>query len=117
MLVAFCHSLPYTCTYKNHINSSLYLNFFCKGKQHGKILSVETPEKITAGFPEKPYQARSGNNYLLLLELRKNPGVKSAFMSGEYLHIVFNGDADKTIPNLTEIMPTVEDCFIYLIDN
>lgn len=85
--------------------------------QYGKILSVETPEKIIAGFPEKLYQARSGNNYLLLLELRKNPGVKSAFMSGEYLHIVFHGEADETVPDLKEIRPTVEDCFIYLIDN
>lgn len=83
--------------------------------QHGKILSVETPEKIIAGFPDKLYQARSGNNYLLLLDLRKNPGVKSAFMSGEYLHIVFNGEADRTIPNLKEIAPTIEDCFIQLI--
>lgn len=85
--------------------------------QHGEILSVETPEKIIAGFSEKLYQARSGNNYLLLLELRKNPGVKSAFMSGEYLHIVFHGEADETVPDLKEIRPTVEDCFIYLIDN
>ncbi|MDR2622717.1 MAG: ABC transporter ATP-binding protein [Dysgonamonadaceae bacterium] len=83
--------------------------------QHGKILSIETPEKIIAGFPGKLYQAHSENNYLLLLELRKNPKVKSAFLSGEYLHIVFNGDADETIPNLKEIEPAVEDCFIQLI--
>ena len=85
--------------------------------QHGKILSIETPEKIIAGFPEKLYQAHSENNYLLLLELRKNPKVKSAFMSGEYLHIVFKNEADETIPNLLEIKPTIEDCFIFLIEN
>ncbi|MDR1631595.1 MAG: ABC transporter ATP-binding protein [Dysgonamonadaceae bacterium] len=85
--------------------------------QHGKILSVETPEKIIAGFPKKLYQAHSENNYLLLLEVRKNPEVKSAFMSGEYLHIVFNGEADETVPNLKEIGPSIEDCFVYLIEN
>lgn len=85
--------------------------------RHGKILSIETPEKIIARFPDKLYQARSGNNYLLLLNLRKNPKVKSAFMSGEYLHIVFNGETDETIPNLQEIAPTVEDCFVYLMES
>ena len=85
--------------------------------QHGKILSIETPEKIIAGFPEKLYQAHSENNYLLLIELRKNPKVKSAFMSGELLHVIFKGEADETIPNLVEIKPTVEDCFIYLMEN
>jgi ABC-type multidrug transport system ATPase subunit len=85
--------------------------------QHGKILSIEMPEKIIAGFPQKPYQAHSENNYLLLLELRKNPKVKSVFMSGEYLHIIFNGEADETVPNLKEIKPAIEDCFIYLMEN
>ncbi|MDR1610071.1 MAG: ABC transporter ATP-binding protein [Candidatus Symbiothrix sp.] len=85
--------------------------------QHGKILSIETPEKIISGFPEKLYQAHSENNYLLLVDLRKSPKVKSAFMSGEYLHVVFNGEADETVPNLKEIAPTIEDCFIYLIEN
>lgn len=84
--------------------------------QHGKILSIETPEKIIANFPEKLYQAHSENNYLLLNELRKNLKVKSAFMSGEYLHIVFKSEADETIPNLREIEPTIEDCFIYLME-
>jgi ABC-type multidrug transport system ATPase subunit len=84
--------------------------------QHGKILTIETPEKIIAGFPGKLYQAHSENNYRLLLELRKNPQVKSAFMSGEYLHIIFKNDADETIPNLTKIEPTIEDCFIYLME-
>jgi ABC-type multidrug transport system ATPase subunit len=85
--------------------------------QHGKILSVETPEKIIAGFPKKLYQAHSGNNYLLLIDVRKNPAVKSAFLAGEYLHIVFHGEADETIPNLKEIAPSIEDCFVYLIEN
>jgi ABC-type multidrug transport system ATPase subunit len=84
--------------------------------QQGRILSIETPEKIIAGFPEKLYRAHSENNYRLLLELRQNPRVKSAFMSGEYLHIVFAADADETIPNLTMIEPAIEDCFIYLME-
>jgi len=85
--------------------------------QHGKILSIETPEKVIAGFPEKLYQAYSDNNYLLLIDLRKKSGIRSAFMSGEYLHIIFKGEVDETIPNLKEIKPTIEDCFIYLMEN
>jgi ABC-type multidrug transport system ATPase subunit len=84
--------------------------------QHGKILSIETPEKIVAGFHGKLYEAHLENNYLQLLELRKNPKVQSAFMSGEHLHIVFKNEADETIPNLTEVKPTIEDCFIYLMN-
>jgi ABC-type multidrug transport system ATPase subunit len=83
--------------------------------QYGKILSIETPEMIINDFPEKLYRTHSENNYLLLLELRKNPKVKSAFMSGEFLHVVFKSEVDKTIPNLMEIKPTIEDCFIYLM--
>lgn len=85
--------------------------------QHGKILSIETPEKIIGNFPQELYRAFSDNNYSLLTELRKNPKVEYVFMSGEFLHLVFKNEADETIPNLGKIEPTIEDCFIYLMRN
>jgi ABC-type multidrug transport system ATPase subunit len=85
--------------------------------QHGKILSVETPEGIVAQFKRKLFSVESNNNYLLLSELRKNPDVASVYMFGQQLHVVFN---DCKIPELkdariNEIEPTIEDCFMALM--
>ena len=83
--------------------------------QHGEILSIETPEKIVQQFPKKLYRAESDNNYVLLKKLRGNPNIESVFMFGESLHITFKNEPDWNIPNLKEISPTVEDCFIHLL--
>jgi ABC-type multidrug transport system ATPase subunit len=86
--------------------------------QHGEILSIETPGKIVEQFPRKLYQVESDNNFVLLETLRKNPEVESAFMFGEYLHVIFKNDAvgaNNDLP-LQEIKPSIEDCFIYLMD-
>jgi ABC-type multidrug transport system ATPase subunit len=80
--------------------------------QQGEILSVETPEKIIENYPKKLYQAEASNNYDLLQQLRKNPSIASCFMFGEQLHITFTNQIDPNIPNLKEITPSVEDCFI-----
>ncbi len=84
--------------------------------QHGKILSIETPEKIIENYPKKLYSAESGNNYNLLEQLRKNGLVDSVYMFGDNLHITFKNEIDSNIPNLKEIKPSVEDCFIELMN-
>jgi ABC-type multidrug transport system ATPase subunit len=83
--------------------------------QHGEILSIETPEKIVQQFPKKLYRAESDNNFALLKKLRENPDIESVFMFGESLHITFKNEPDWNIPNLKEISPAVEDCFIHLL--
>ena len=101
--------------------------------QHGKILSIETPSKIIAGYPQKLYAIESENNYQLLLELRNNPYVNAAYIFGDSLHVTFNGElktekgvwiiengnnqCQLSIGNyqLQKIQPTVEDCFINLM--
>lgn len=83
--------------------------------QHGKILSIETPEKIIEDYPKKLYAAESDNNYNLLEQLRKNDLVDSVYMFGDCLHISFKNEIDNNIPNLKEIKPSVEDCFIGLM--
>ncbi|MDR0681312.1 MAG: ABC transporter ATP-binding protein [Dysgonamonadaceae bacterium] len=90
--------------------------------QHGEILSIETPEKIVEQFPKKLYQLESNNNFGLLEKLRQAPQVESAFMFGEYLHVVFNDDTafrrklDMQSVVFKEIPPSIEDCFIYLMN-
>ena len=85
--------------------------------QHGEILTIETPEKIVENYPKKIYSAEADNNYDLLKKLRKNPLVESVYIFGESLHITFKDNVDYDIPELKEIKPTVEDCFIKLMEN
>ena len=89
--------------------------------QNGNIFSIETPANIVKQFKKKLYKVESDNNYALLEELRKNPAVDSVFMFGDNLHVTFNGEwtmenGQWTVNNcqLSEIQPSVEDCFIAL---
>ncbi|MDR1984672.1 MAG: ABC transporter ATP-binding protein [Prevotellaceae bacterium] len=83
--------------------------------QHGKILSVETPQKITAAYGKKLYRINAADNFALLTQLRGNPEVASCLLFGGYLHVTFKNDADTSIPNLEITEPSVEDCFIELM--
>lgn len=84
--------------------------------QQGQILSIETPEKIVQDYPVDLYAVSSDNNYHLLIQLRNNPKVNSAYIFGEKIHITFKDNPDMGIPGITRIKPTVEDCFIKLLD-
>jgi len=83
--------------------------------QHGEILSVETPEQIIRQFPKKLFRTEIKNNLQLLEELRKNPAVESALMFGEYLHVTFKDDVPFS-SDFQQIEPSIEDCFIYLMN-
>jgi ABC-type multidrug transport system ATPase subunit len=91
----------------------------------GKILTVNTPEKIVAGFPYRLYAVESGadgsemfDTYKALLQLRTVPAVRSAYISGDTIHITLTDDNCRlAVMNYqyNEISPTVEDCFIELL--
>lgn len=99
--------------------------------QNGKIMSVNTPQNIVAAYPTVLYAARSGNIYKLLNDLRHNEQVDSCYPFGEYLHITLKTDTDEAIQKLKEyakqkehvhivlksIEPTIEDCFIRLMNH
>jgi ABC-type multidrug transport system ATPase subunit len=89
--------------------------------QQGKILTIDTPKRIAESYPRKLYAAESDNNYQLLIQLRENPNVYSAYIFGEFLHVSFKSELENNerviIENesgcrFKEIEPTVEDCFI-----
>jgi len=88
--------------------------------QNGKILSINTPEKIIADFPYKIYAVEAENNYEILKQLRENPNVRSVFSFGDSLHVIFNGEGKKEKGegnfHLKEITPTIEDCFMALLN-
>ena len=98
--------------------------------QDGKIMSIDTPQNIIKQFPEKLFAIRSNSMSRLLHDLRNNRHIKSCFAFGEYHHITFKnnseGESDLLIQELhlqnhketimKHINPTIEDCFINLMN-
>ncbi len=97
--------------------------------QTGKILSIDTPEKIIKQFQEQLYAVKSGNMYKLLNDLKRYEYISSCYPFGEFFHVLFKNN----VHNIkTEVMnylkskgheqlemhsipPTIEDCFIKLM--
>ena len=87
--------------------------------QSGKILTIDTPEKIVSDYPFKLYAVKSKDNYILLEYLRTRKNVHRCYIFGEYLHVVFKGtdeSLDMDILEKKEIQPTIEDCFMQLME-
>lgn len=99
--------------------------------QGGKIMSIDTPAAIIKAYPEPLFAAKSDKMSLLLEDLRKQDIVKSCFAFGEYHHVVFTESIPEnqqllfknlerlghTSMELEEIIPTIEDCFIQLMNH
>ncbi|MEL6557097.1 MAG: ABC transporter ATP-binding protein [Bacteroidota bacterium] len=93
--------------------------------QEGRILSINTPEKIISEYPQELYAIKSPNMSDLLKSLRNNELVDSANAFGEYHHItLIREDISTTqlaesldLPDIDMklIDPTIEDCFINLM--
>lgn len=98
--------------------------------QDGKILSIDTPENITKQYPSKLYALKASKMSALLHDLRNNENIYSCYAFGEYHHITFKNEDDTTKTELTNylnskqqndvelklITPTIEDCFIQLMN-
>lgn len=98
--------------------------------QDGKILSIDTPENITKQYPSKLYALKASKMSALLHDLRDNENIYSCYAFGEYHHITFKNEDDTTKTELTNylnskqqndvelklITPTIEDCFIQLMN-
>ncbi|HRI28602.1 MAG TPA: ABC transporter ATP-binding protein [Chitinophagales bacterium] len=98
--------------------------------QEGKILSVETPQQITAAFPFALYAIKAAQMNLLLSHLRQSPLIHTCHTFGEYHHITFAQNTphsqshllgylaalSHTQVELKPIVPTIEDCFINLMN-
>lgn len=89
--------------------------------QGGKILSVDTPQNIVNKNINNVFEVRSADNYSLLGNLRQRADVRSCYMFGDTLHLVFKNnilpsDLSSDI-NIQQITPEIEDCFIELMKN
>jgi len=66
--------------------------------QNGKILSVETPQKIREGFSRKLFTVKSVEKYKLIKTLRKNPDVLTAYPFGDSIHVTLtNNSSDNAL--------------------
>ena len=95
--------------------------------QTGKILSIDTPNKIVDSYPDKLYAVKAGNMYALLKKLGTYQNTINSYAYGEYAHASFtHGTAEDEVyeflmgDGLSHIeihktQPTIEDCFIKLL--
>lgn len=103
--------------------------------QNGQFLTIDTPKNIVSQYKNKLWAVESNNMHKLLIDLRANELTKNCFAFGDTIHLSVSplnppmGDLKTdTISNLdvylknlghtnimiSEIEPSVEDCFMEL---
>ena len=95
--------------------------------QNGKFFRIDSPDNIIASYPQKLWSVTADNMHGLLNDLRSCPYVKSSFSFGASYHVTMVESATAAILNeylinkgygnidITEIKPTVEDCFMLML--
>lgn len=95
--------------------------------QNGKFLRIDSPENIIASYPQRLWSVTADNMHGLLNDLRSCPYVRSSFSFGASYHVTMVESAtaamlDEYLINkgygnidITEIKPTVEDCFMLML--
>jgi ABC-type multidrug transport system ATPase subunit len=96
--------------------------------QNGKILSIDTPQKIREGFSRKLFTIKASEKYKLIKVLRKNPDVLTAYPFGDSIHVtLINDSADKSLKEylategigdavIEEAEAGIEDRFLELME-
>lgn len=98
--------------------------------QGGKILSIDTPQRIVDHYPQSLYAIKADNMSALLKDLRETELIASCNAFGEYHHITFVNEAYNSQMDLLaylegrgrkdlsfqKIPATIEDCFIHLMN-
>lgn len=96
--------------------------------QKGKILELDSLEKIIARHPQNLYAVDADNAYQLMKDLRLTPEIKSTFAFGEEQHVTLQSLLDgeqflhqylsnlgHTGVKIRNITPNIEDIFIKLM--
>lgn len=97
--------------------------------QKGKMMSVDTPQGITAGYKPDLYAVRSSNMYQLITDLRQLDGISTCYAFGEDAHVSIAANSRLNAPameaflkekahnniQITPIAASIEDCFIELM--
>jgi ABC-type multidrug transport system ATPase subunit len=97
--------------------------------QDGKLLSVDTPQNIRAGFSRKLFTVKSAEKYKLLKTLRKNQEVLTVYPFGDSMHVTLKNDSsEKSVSDylfregikdavIREAEAGIEDRFLELMEN
>jgi len=98
--------------------------------QKGKVLDIDTPQKLVENYTRKLYAIKSSDMHRLIQDLRSYEKTDSAFAFGQFLHVTGKDDEveatefenyllKKDHPGLEvfEIQPTIEDVFMELLQS
>lgn len=95
--------------------------------QGGRLLGINTPERIRGTFSRQLFAVRHPDRYRLLVALRAMPQVESPEPFGDSVHVTLRNDADPSgVINslgeaglsgvtITETVPGIEDVFLELM--
>ncbi len=96
--------------------------------QDGKILAIDTPQKIRDGFSRKLFAVKSAEKYKLINMLRKYSDTITAYPFGDSVHVTLGNDnADTSLYNflieegisdvsIEELEASIEDRFLELME-
>ncbi len=98
--------------------------------QNGNIISINTPDTIIKKFPDTLYAVRANNMSKLQNMLKNIPQIKSCYSFGDFHHITFHNYNERSQNELIQslhdsnfqdieikpITPSIEDCFINLMN-
>ncbi len=99
--------------------------------QNGKILQIETPEKISNSFPDLLLEIKAGRTSDVLKALETFPQKKNVYAFGEFVHMTINQNEEFSLAeietylrekgfeniDIKESKATIEDSFIRLLSN
>ncbi len=98
--------------------------------QKGKILDIDTPQKLIENYTRKLYAIKSNDMHRLILDLRSYDKTESAFAFGQYLHVTGKNDEveatefenyllkkDHNELQVFGIPPTIEDVFMNMMND
>lgn len=96
--------------------------------QKGKILDIDTPQKLVENYTRKLYAIRSKDMHRLILDLRSYDKTDSAYAFGQYLHVTGKEDEVEATEfenylmrkeheklEVFDIQPTIEDVFMNMM--
>jgi len=96
--------------------------------QKGKVLDIDTPQKLVENYTRKLYAIKSKDMHRLILDLREYEKTDSAFAFGQYLHVTGKEDEveatefenyllkkDHLNLEVFDIPPTIEDVFMNMM--
>jgi ABC-type multidrug transport system ATPase subunit len=90
--------------------------------QSGKILRIDSPMSFIESYPYKIYRIVPNNKLELIENLRINEDILNCYIKGKYIYIVIHSNTsvlnilrESMNIEICEITPSIEDCFIQLI--